>query len=126
MVTESPLKIFGGSQSMNGDWGWHVAIYLRNNYHCGGTLINSLWVVTNARCVDNIGASVLTLGLGLFDVNGFNSWSVFKKAEVIIKHEVYDAVTLENDIALIKLDVNYKLILIKNITLKPITKLNLI
>jgi hypothetical protein len=45
-------KIVGGNRAKPGDWAWQVSIR-RGTYHiCGGTLINSQWVLTAAHCVD--------------------------------------------------------------------------
>jgi hypothetical protein len=51
-----------------------------------------------------------TIGLGYWDTEQPNSWSVIKKVARIIIHESYqyDEEYLPNDIALIKLDVSRK------------------
>ena len=99
----------GGTQAVNGDWGWQIILYYDGSFTCGGSLINSLWIVTAAHCV--IGRSSepsrFTVGLGVFDRNALNSWSIIKTAVQIIMHEAYSDISYANDIALIKLDVCY-------------------
>lgn len=51
-VNDFPSKIVGGTQAALGDWGWQVGILYNNRQGCGGSLINSQWVVTAAHCVD--------------------------------------------------------------------------
>lgn len=48
-------RIIGGKQVTQGDWGWNVYISNINRQtmiKCGGILINSQWIVTAARCVE--------------------------------------------------------------------------
>ena len=110
LVNESPLKIVGGTQAVNGDWGWQIILYYDDFFTCGGSLINSLWIITAAHCVSDRASqpSRFRIGLGLFDRNVFNSWTIFRTATRIIIHESYSSWTFSNDIALIKLDVSQK------------------
>ena len=52
--------------------------------------------------------SYFTIGLGYWDRQQTNSWSVLKTVTRIIIHPSYDSSTTTNDIALMKLDVSYK------------------
>lgn len=51
---QSEDRIVGGSEVVPGSWPWQVDLQQNNiepNSHtCGGTLVNSLWVVTAAHC----------------------------------------------------------------------------
>ena len=44
-------KIVGGQRAMIGDWGWQIGLKSLGRFICGGSLINSQWVVTAAHCV---------------------------------------------------------------------------
>lgn len=46
------VKVVGGSESQPGSWPWLVAIYQDGIFHCGGVIINELWVMTAAHCVE--------------------------------------------------------------------------
>ena len=100
----------GGTQAVNGDWGWQIILYYDGSFTCGGSLINSLWIVTAAHCVSGRASqpSRFRIGLGLFDTNLFNSWTIFRTATRIIIHGSYSTRTFSNDIDLIKLDVSKK------------------
>lgn len=42
-------KLVSGTQTKTGDWAWQVLIST-GSFICGGSLINSEWVVTAAHC----------------------------------------------------------------------------
>ena len=42
-------KIVGGVQALNGDWPWQIIMLYNGGFTCGGSLINSLWVVTAGK-----------------------------------------------------------------------------
>ncbi|GIY35849.1 plasminogen [Caerostris darwini] len=51
---ESPDRVVGGEEAVPHSWPWQVSLqkfYIEPNAHsCGGTLINSQWVLTAAHC----------------------------------------------------------------------------
>ena len=42
-------RIVGGVQALNGDWPWQVALFHLAGFACGGSLINSQWVITAGK-----------------------------------------------------------------------------
>lgn len=45
-------RIVGGKPSQPAAWPWLVSIYKNGIFHCGGVLLNELWVITAAHCTD--------------------------------------------------------------------------
>jgi electron transfer flavoprotein alpha subunit len=46
----SSTKIVGGTPATAGDWAWQVLMLSNGDFICGGSLINSQWIVTAAHC----------------------------------------------------------------------------
>ncbi len=58
-------RIFGGRNALPNEWPWQISLQGKSigNYHCGGTLINSQWVLCAAHCASiNIAAYKIVLG----------------------------------------------------------------
>lgn len=66
-------RIIGGVEATLGRWPWQVSLYYSNRHTCGGSIINSQWVVTAAHCVHKYASS---LGLGLSPNRSLTSASV--------------------------------------------------
>jgi len=69
---------------------------------CGASLISDRWVLTASHCMI-YPAEGLQVVLGSHDMDKSESSRVLHDVELIIKHENYNARTVKNDIALIKL-----------------------
>lgn len=50
--SESILRVVGGRPSQPAAWPWVVSVYRNGIFHCGGTILNSNWIITAAHCVD--------------------------------------------------------------------------
>ncbi|XP_062373684.1 serine protease 27-like [Sardina pilchardus] len=104
----SRSSIVGGEDAAPGRWPWMVYLQTSNGTakgsSCGGTLINTLWVLTAAHCVDSYSfrlTRVLVGQLKLRDTNGLK-YSVHR----VLVHPDYrdDEYMPHNDIALVQLD----------------------
>ena len=47
-------RIIGGRNALPMEWPWQASMLVRNisRHRCGGTIINSQWIMTAAHCVD--------------------------------------------------------------------------
>uniref|UniRef100_A0A4W4EWR3 Peptidase S1 domain-containing protein n=1 Tax=Electrophorus electricus TaxID=8005 RepID=A0A4W4EWR3_ELEEL len=82
-------KIVGGQNAAAGSWPWQVSIHHAYNFHfCGGSLINSGWVLTAAHC---------------FTLEGTNMNQVFRSVTSVTINPNYNSDTNDNDMALLQL-----------------------
>nr|QGT40994.1 Chy3a [Tomicus yunnanensis] len=103
-------RIIGGNVATANEYPYQVALYVyiqRMLYFCGGTLITQQWVLTAAHCAESATSIVIILGSHNL-AEEEDSRLVYNTTTFII-HENWDADTLQNDIALIKLPKNIAL-----------------
>jgi secreted trypsin-like serine protease len=113
LVTPAPgrePRIVGGANAGIGEYPWQVrlSIYEAGNYYlCGGTLIDPQWVLTAGHCVTESGGSISAPGYVDVYVDNYDrtdSWYQHRSVIQVIRHPSYNDGTLDNDIALLRLD----------------------
>ncbi|KAF1379975.1 hypothetical protein PFLUV_G00181660 [Perca fluviatilis] len=101
-ITPLNTRIVGGQNAPPGNWPWQASLQTSGSHFCGGSLINSEWVVTAAHCFSSIPAS-LTVSLGLQSLQGPNPNGVSRTVTKIIVNPNYNAIANDNDICLLQL-----------------------
>ncbi|AWP14081.1 putative tissue-type plasminogen activator-like isoform 2 [Scophthalmus maximus] len=101
-------KIVGGSFTPIESHPWVAAIFHRDKFLCGGSLISPCWVLTAAHCFGEIGTTKirhLSVHLGKNAINNTDAdrEQSFTVEELII-HQKYDHYSLDNDIALLRIE----------------------
>ncbi|KAM9843778.1 chymotrypsinogen A-like [Aulostomus maculatus] len=97
-------KIVGGDDAVPGAWPWQVSLHDTSFGHfCGGSLINSRWILTAAHCFTSTSTADLVVYLGRQSQEGQNVNEVSSKVSQVIRHEDYNDQTLDNDICLLEL-----------------------
>jgi secreted trypsin-like serine protease len=99
-------KITGGTTTTISEFPWQV-YYISGNFRCGGTIISKDWILTAAHCTKNSFGVTTPLAnmfvkAGANNPNNSSDGQLYNVSEVIV-HEGYDTQTLENDIALLRL-----------------------
>ncbi|KAF8791066.1 Trypsin-1 like protein [Argiope bruennichi] len=119
---EQESFIVGGRDADKGEFPWQVSIqrhFEKNNgiYHiCGGTIIAKDWVLTAAHCIRISKILKYRIVAGTNDLLDENkvrslsesSYSVHKVFDAYV-HEAFSTQTLQNDIALLKVEPSFDL-----------------
>ncbi|XP_028442492.1 complement factor H isoform X2 [Perca flavescens] len=101
-ITPLNTRIVGGQNATVVNWPWQASLQTSGSHFCGGSLINREWVVTAAHCFSSIPAR-LTVSLGLQSLQGPNPNGVSRMVSKVIKNPIYNSITNDNDICLLKL-----------------------
>ncbi|CAI5782711.1 chymotrypsinchymotrypsin-C-like [Podarcis lilfordi] len=98
-------RVVGGEDARPHSWPWQVSLQYDKNgvwaHTCGGTLIESNWVLTAAHCISSSRTYRVLLGKQNLEVE--EAGSVAVGVEKLIVHEKWNSFLVINDIALLKL-----------------------
>ncbi|XP_068870646.1 hepatocyte growth factor activator isoform X2 [Aphelocoma coerulescens] len=114
-------RIVGGSSSLPGSHPWTAAIYIGESF-CGGSLVQTCWVVSAAHCFANSPLkSTIRVVLGQQIFNKTTDVTQTFEIEKYILHPQYSVFNpTEHDIALIKLKKNGQRCAVKSQFVQPI------
>lgn len=105
---KTPAYVDGDSEF--GEYPWQAAILKKDPkesvYVCGGTLIDGLHIMTAAHCIKSYKGFELRVRLGEWDVNHDVEFYPYIERDVVSihVHPLYYAGTLDNDLAILKLE----------------------
>uniref|UniRef100_A0A182QCJ2 Peptidase S1 domain-containing protein n=1 Tax=Anopheles farauti TaxID=69004 RepID=A0A182QCJ2_9DIPT len=94
-------RIVGGSVAAEGQFPHQVALLRSNALTCGGSLIDSRWVLTAAHCVYNGGTLIPATAITVLAGSVSLTAGVRRAVARIIPHERYG--NFQNDVALLQL-----------------------
>uniref|UniRef100_A0A4W3K4L5 Chymotrypsinogen B-like n=1 Tax=Callorhinchus milii TaxID=7868 RepID=A0A4W3K4L5_CALMI len=103
ITTVMPIsaRIANGEVAAPGSWPWQASIQDRSDWHfCGGSLIQSQWVITAAQC--GVRTNFIC-GLLACKIGGENLLTSSLFLQVIV-HPQYNPKTMSYDMALLKLE----------------------
>ena len=103
----SQADIVGGEDAEIQDYPYQVALLSTGGWgggyaYCGGSIINEYWILTAAHCVQGESASNTAVRMGS-DANYASGGETYDAAEIIM-HPNYNSNSMNNDIALIRLE----------------------
>ncbi|KAG8201570.1 hypothetical protein JTE90_011241 [Oedothorax gibbosus] len=102
-------RVVGGKTSAPGEWCWQVAlINSKNQYLCGGALIGSRWVLTAAHCITALvrNGDAIYVRVGDYDLSSAlgSRGAQTQRVSTSYIHHNHNGQTLDNDVALLKLE----------------------
>uniref|UniRef100_A0A182M699 Peptidase S1 domain-containing protein n=1 Tax=Anopheles culicifacies TaxID=139723 RepID=A0A182M699_9DIPT len=104
-------RIIGGVTSNQGEHPWHVAIYLDEEYQCGGSIIGRRWILTAAHCLtrqntnETLEVDLFRVYTGIIDISAIDD-HFYRTADQVIIHRDYNPVMYTTDIGLLRLKRN--------------------
>ncbi|CAG9855669.1 unnamed protein product [Phyllotreta striolata] len=98
------LKIVGGDEAVPHAYPYQVALIIDNSQLCGGSLISQNYVLTAAHCASEMYERNVDIILGAHNVSSNESTQVRRKPSKITINKNFNYTSLQNDIALIKLN----------------------
>ncbi len=106
LLSFSQIDIVGGTDADISDYPWQVALIEQSGgwiwAFCGGSIIDSNWILTAAHCMEDVNINNLYVRAG--SDNSYAQGGVSYSVEEVIVHPNYNSNTMNNDIALIKLN----------------------
>jgi len=105
-IKKEVSKIIGGTDARISDYPWQV-YYESGKYMCGGTIISDSWIITAAHCTMNDDGSEIPVSEMFIKAGATNPYNIMEGRKYLVTeaivHENFDKVTLDNDIALLRL-----------------------
>ncbi|KAL7735797.1 hypothetical protein ACLKA6_017803 [Drosophila palustris] len=93
-------RIVGGVATTIGSFPWQISLQRNGGHSCGGSIYSSNIIVTAAHCLQSVSASSLQIRAGS---SYWSSGGSVIRVASFRNHEGYNANTMVNDIAIIRL-----------------------
>ncbi|XP_076231283.1 serine protease nudel [Calliopsis andreniformis] len=103
-IVGSQLRVVGGRASQPKAWPFLVTIYKDGKFYCGGVILNEMWILTAAHCLDGYMSHYYEIHAGLLRRLSFSPMAQSRKARQTIIYPQYNSKELSNDIGMIMLD----------------------
>ncbi|XP_044249153.1 trypsin-1 [Drosophila takahashii] len=98
-------KIVGGEETRVHQYPWMAVILIYDRFYCSGSLINDLYVLTAAHCVEGVPPELITLRFLEHNRSNSNEDIVIQRYVSRVKvHELYNPRSFDNDIAILRLN----------------------
>ncbi|TRY95445.1 hypothetical protein DNTS_032473 [Danionella cerebrum] len=94
--------VMGGKVGKKGESPWQALVLNHlGRFHCGGVLIDEYWVLTAAHCLET--SAKFSVRLGDYDRYKTEGSEITLPVKRAITHPDYNPITVDNDIALLRL-----------------------
>ncbi|XP_070512102.1 serine protease nudel isoform X2 [Cardiocondyla obscurior] len=103
-IVGSQTRVVGGRASQPKAWPFLVAIYKDGHFHCGGVIINEIYILTAGHCMDRYTEHYFEIQAGILRRLSFSPMAQLRKPKYVLVHPGYAKREMQNDIAIIMLD----------------------
>ena len=100
-IKPTKRRIVGGQKTDIKNHPWQVALQVRGQFHCGGSIVAERWIVTAAHCFERVQRAGEWRAKGR--ATNYATQGVWERIERIVVHPKYNRSNYEHDIALVKL-----------------------
>ncbi|HZI16230.1 MAG TPA: trypsin-like serine protease [Myxococcus sp.] len=101
-VASTQQDIVGGTATTIGANPWQVSLQTSSGFHfCGGSVLNSTWILTANHCVD--GASTIRVAAGSSTLSGMSSSGQIRSVAQVVRYPGYSSPESGKDVALLRL-----------------------
>ncbi|XP_017123667.1 mite allergen Der p 3 [Drosophila elegans] len=98
-------KIVGGEETRVHQYPWMAVILIHDHFYCSGSLIDDLYVLTAAHCVEGVPPDLISLRFLEHNRSHTNKDIVIERHVSRVKvHELYNPRSFDNDIAILRLN----------------------
>ncbi|XP_063244255.1 transmembrane protease serine 9-like [Bacillus rossius redtenbacheri] len=103
-VVNQEIRIVGGRPTGVNRYPWVARLVYDGQFHCGGSLLDSRYVLTAAHCVRRLKKSKIRVYLGDHDqFNATETPVILRMVSAVIRHRNFDVNSYNHDIALLRL-----------------------
>ncbi|KAJ8942822.1 hypothetical protein NQ318_022836 [Aromia moschata] len=106
-ITYPSARVIGGTEAVPNALPYQVAVFMDTGSFCGGSLISNQWVLSAAHCTIRqrtfYSSAWVQVVLGAHNIRNNEATQVTVVSSSIVNHPQYIAITLTNDISLIRL-----------------------
>ncbi|XP_069745601.1 coagulation factor VII-like isoform X3 [Narcine bancroftii] len=97
-------RIVGGKDALKGEIPWQILMINKGAFLCGAALVSPQWVITAAHCIYDKKMEDLQIIAGKHMLKVEDKKEQKRNLSEMIQHENYNIKTVDNDIAMLKLD----------------------
>ncbi|RWS14133.1 trypsin-1-like protein, partial [Dinothrombium tinctorium] len=101
-VVARNARVVGGTPAVAGNHPWHAYILKNRKQHCGGTVIDTEWVLTAAHCIFGVNEPLVVLVGSYHYSNAYNKGRFHHIRQAVLHPDFNPLIAFHSDIALLR------------------------